>query len=124
MKPSEVFPESVRRAAPRVRASWRRLADLWPFTALGMALGLVACIALFSFGFGKLDLVLLVLGYGGVGLLTLSSIVVVLSTIGIRLALRRSPSGWSASTFETGTRLPTGFSLPSVWWFPLVQVRW
>ena len=124
MKPSEVFPESVRRAAPRVRASWRRLADLWPLTALGMALGVVACIALFSFGFDKLDLVLLVLGYGGVGLLTLSSIAVVLSAIGIRLALRRSPSGWSASTFETGTRLPTGFSLPSVWWFPLVQVRW
>ena len=41
MKPSEVFPGSVRRVAPRVRAWWRRAADVWPLTALGMALGVV-----------------------------------------------------------------------------------
>jgi len=124
MKPSEVFPASVRRAAPRVRASWRRVADVWPLTALGMALSVVAFVALFSFGYEKLDLVLLVLGYGGVGLLALSSAAVVASAIGIRLRLRRASIRWSTSSFETGTPLPTGFSLPSLWWFPLVQVRW
>ena len=124
MKPSEVFPVSVRRAAPRVRAGCRRLADAWPLTALGMALAVVAFVALFSFGFEKLDLVLLVLGYGGAGLLTLACVSVVMSAIGLRFALRSASIPWSSSTFETGTRLPTGFSLPSLWWFPLVQVRW
>ena len=100
------------------------MADIWPLTALGMALGVVAAVALFSFGFEKLDLVLLVLGYGGIGLLALSCTAVSASGIGLRLALRGAPIGWSTSTFETGIRLPTGFSLPSLWWFPLVQVRW
>lgn len=124
MKPSEVFPVSVRRAARRIRAGWRRLADAWPLTALGMALAVVAFVALFSFGFEKLDLVLLVLGYGGAGLLALACISVVMTAIGLRLVLRRASMPWSSSTFETGTGLPTGFSIPSLWWFPLVQVRW
>lgn len=100
------------------------MADVWPLTALGMALGVVAFVALFSFGFEKLDLVLLVLGYGGIGLLALSCLAVSVSGLGLRLALRRASIGWSTSTFETGMRLPTGFSLPSLWWFPLVQIRW
>jgi uncharacterized protein (DUF58 family) len=124
MKPFEAFLHLVRRAAPRLRASWRRAVDVWPLTALGMALGIVALIALFSFGFEKLDLVLLVLGYGGIGLLALSSIAVVASGIGLWAVLRRAEQGWSSSKFETGTQLPTGFSLPSLWWFPLVQVGW
>jgi hypothetical protein len=124
MKPSEVFPVSVLRAAQRVGAFWRRIADLWPLTGLGMALTFVASVALFSFGFEKLDLVLLVLGYGGVGLLALACVSVVASAIGLRLVLRGVAIPWSASTFETGMQLPTGFSLPSLWWLPLVQVRW
>ncbi len=102
----------------------RRAADLWPFTALGMALALVASVALLSFGFKKLDLVLLVLGYGGAGLLAISTLVVASSTLGLWLRLRRASFRWSTSTFETGAPLPTGFSLPSLWWLPLVQVSW
>jgi len=89
-----------------------------------MALLVVASVAIVSFGFKQLDLILLVLGYGGVGLLAISTTVVALSALGLWLWLRRAPCHWSTSTFETGTALPTGFSLPSLWWFPLVQVRW
>jgi len=89
-----------------------------------MALALVASVALIRFGFEKLDLVLLVLGYGGAGLLLICVLVVTLSATGLWLALRRASFHWSTSSFETGTPLPTGFSVPSVWWLPLVQVRW
>ena len=124
MKPTELFPEPARRATSRVRALWSRVADVWPLTALGMALAGVAWVALFVFGFEKLDLVLLVVGYGGAGLLALSGLAVIGSAIGLRLLLRRRVSEWSSPTFETGSFVPTGFSLPSLWWFPLVQVRW
>jgi len=108
----------------RVRRVARRVADVWPLTALGMALALVASVALLSFGFKKLDLVLLVVGYGSVGLLAIATLVVACSALGLWLRLRRASFRWSTSTFETGAPLPTGFSLPSLWWLPLVQVNW
>lgn len=112
------------RVAKRVRPALRRWMDLWPLTALGLAVAVVAAVALVSFGFEKLDLVLLVLGYGGVGLLALCIIAVVLSAVGLRWSLRGGIRPWATSTLETGTSLPTGFSLPSLWWFPLVQIDW
>jgi hypothetical protein len=84
----------------------------------------VSSVALVGFGFGKLDLVLLVLGYGGTGLLTICTVLVVVSALGLRLWCRRASFRWSTSTLETGAPLPTGFSLPSLWWLPLIQLRW
>ncbi|KPK14981.1 MAG: hypothetical protein AMJ62_11065 [Myxococcales bacterium SG8_38] len=124
MKPSEELLTSIRPAWRRVRAVARRLAAVWPLTPLGMALFAVASIALFIYGFDKLDLVLLVLGYGGIGLLVLSTLVVLGSALGLRLWLRRAPIRWFTHTFETGAPLPTGFSLPSLWWLPMAQLRW
>ena len=108
----------------RIRGVARRVSDLWPLTWLGLALALVASVALISFGFKKLDLVLLVLGYGGAGLLLISTLLVVSSALGVFFWLRRASFSWRTSTFETGMPLLTGFSLPSMWWLPLVQLRW
>lgn len=124
MKPSEAPPRPGRRPWRLLRALGRGLAGAWPLTALGLALLAVALIALVAYGFEKLDLVLLVLGYGGVGLLALCILVVVPSSLGLRLWLRRATVRWSTKTFETGGPLPTGFSLPSFWWLPMAQVRW
>ncbi len=115
---------AVARALRRGRVVLRRVADLWPFTALGMALAVVAFVALFAFGYEKLDLVLLVLGYGGAGLLAISTIAVLLTALVLKLRLHRSVQPWSASVFETGRPMPTGFVLPSLRWLPLVRVRW
>ncbi len=108
----------------RIRRALRRVADLWPLSALGMALGAVAGIALYSFGFAKLDLVLLVVGYGGAGLLLISVLAVSGAAVALAIALRRSEPHWAATRFETGLAYPTGFSVPSLWWLPLVQVDW
>ncbi len=124
MRPLKALPEPLAGAVGRVRPIARRAADLWPLTALGMSLAVVASVALVSFGFEKLDLVLLVLGYGGAGLLAISVVVVASTALGLWAHLRRASFRWSTSTFETGAPLPTGFSLPSLWWLPLVQVRW
>jgi hypothetical protein len=124
MKPPKAFPRSLEGTLARALRVARRAVDMWPLTALGLALALVASVALVSFGFKKLDLVLLVLGYGGAGLLALSTLTVASSALGLWLRLRRASFRWSTSTLETGAYLPTGFSLPSLWWLPLVQVHW
>ncbi len=95
-----------------------RVADLWPLTVLGMAVAAVALVALLSFGFEKLDLVLLVLGYGGLALLAVSTLLVCSTALSLWWHLRRASFDWSVSKFETGTPLTTGFSLPSLWWLP------
>ncbi len=124
MRPPNALPGTIEGVLLRVRRVARRAAGVWPLTALGMALALVAMVALLSFGFKKLDLVLLVVGYGGVGLLMITTVIVVSSALGLWLRLRRASFRWSTPTFETGAPLPTGFSLPSLWWLPLVQVSW
>ena len=118
------FPEPLARAVPRIGKTLRRVADLWPLSALGCAVLVVAFIALFRFGYQRLDLVLLVLGYGGVGLVALSAISVLLTVLRLKVWLRHKPQRWGASRFETGRRSPTGFSLPALRWWPLVRVRW
>ena len=124
MSPVQAVSPSKARPMVRVRGVARRVLDLWPLTWLGLALALVASVALISFGFKKLDLVLLVLGYGGAGLLLISTLLVVSSALGLWIWLRRASFSWRTSTFETGMPLLTGFSLPSMWWLPLVQLRW
>ena len=111
-------------AFPRGRTALRRAADVWPFTALGMALAAVALVALFSFGYEKLDLVLLVLGYGGAGLLAISTVTVLVTALALRVRLRRTPRAWATTLFETGRPTATGFALPSLRWLPLIRLRW
>ncbi len=124
MEPSEVFPASVRRVAQAAGRAWGRAAGGWPLSALGMAVASVAAVALVPFGFEKLDLVLLVVGYGAAGLVGICVLAVGLSALGMRFSIRRTSSQWATTTMETGSPLPTGFSVPSLWWLPLVQVRW
>ena len=63
MKPSEALFKFADRIWRVVRPLGRRIVGIWPLTALGMALAAVALIALIVYGFEKLDLVLLVLGF-------------------------------------------------------------
>ena len=124
MRLPTAVPAPIVTALARVWRAVRRVASVWPLTALGMALAVVASVALLKFGFEKLDLVLLVLGYGGIGLLAIATLLVASSALGLWWQLRRTSVRWSTSTLETGAPLPTGFSLPSLRWLPLVQVHW
>lgn len=124
MKADLALPGALTRSLSRGRLVASRVIDVWPLTALGLALVVVAFVALFSFGYDKLDLVLLVLGYGGVGLLAIATTAVSLTALVLKLRLRGASQPWSASTFETARLSPTGFALPSLRWLPLVRIRW
>ncbi|MEM7138531.1 MAG: DUF58 domain-containing protein [Myxococcota bacterium] len=102
----------------------RRVLDAWPLTALGVAVAVVAAVAVFRFGYGKLDLVLLVVGYGGAGLLAISLMAVSATAMILRFRMRGDSPTAPLARFETGRSAPTGFTLPSLRWLPLVRIRW
>jgi hypothetical protein len=96
--------------------------DLFPWTPLGLLVGLSTAGALRWLAFDQLDLVLLVVGYAGVGLFVLSTLVVIVVALG--LALRRAPDPGPTQLTETELDRETGFSLPALRWVPLLQMEW
>jgi uncharacterized protein (DUF58 family) len=105
-----------------VRAE-RRLSDWIPVTPLGISLALFGATVLKLFAYPEMDLVLLVVGYGCVGLVAAAALVVVPSAIRMKLAVRHY-RGPEERTLETGRSLPTGLVLPSLALVPFVIVWW
>lgn len=109
--------------AVRSLSRWaRRLVDLFPFTGLGLLLGAATAAALSYFAYRELDLVLLVVGYGAIGLALLATLFVLIGVVLTRM--RVDPGARRELAFETGRAYPTGFTLPSLRWLPLVRVQW
>jgi hypothetical protein len=113
-----------------LRKQWqraRRFGDLFPWTPLGLVLSGLAYLALKFFARAQLDLVWLVIGYGGLGLGLISPVVVLIAALWLKL---RGPlpdegvSGAEPLLLETGVFSATGFRLPSPFYLPLVQLRW
>lgn len=100
----------------------QRAAELLPWTPLGLLIGVSTAAALRWLAFDQLDLVLLVVGYAGVGLFALSTLVVVLAAAW--LLLRRAPDPVGLQVTETELMRDTGFSLPALRWVPLLQIDW
>ncbi|MFW6051798.1 MAG: DUF58 domain-containing protein [Myxococcota bacterium] len=113
----------MRRAWQRLRQVGRRAADYFPLTPLGVLLTLGAAVALDRLAYGQLDLVQLVVGYGALGVGGLALVVVGLTTVGLKLAIR-PVERTEPLELETGHPATTGFSLPGLRFLPLVQVRW
>lgn len=105
----------------RVKRGVRRVRDLFPVTALGLSVGLAAGLGLRSFAFARLDLVWLVVAYALLGLLALDVLLVVLSTLWLKLRLR-APVGQVITT-QTDTPTATGFRPPRWVWVPLLRVQ-
>lgn len=113
---------SIRMRA-RMKFWLRRVADWFPWTPLGLLVAAAAAYALYAFAFGQMDVVLLSLGYGTVGLLALSTTFVLAAALITKLQLR-APEREDALELETQRSLPTAFTLPALRWLPLVQIRW
>jgi uncharacterized protein (DUF58 family) len=105
-----------------VRAE-RRLSDWLPITPLGLSLALFAGTVLKLFAYPQMDLVLLVVGYGCLGLVGIAALLVTGGAIRLKLVSRRY-RGQGERTLETGRSLPTGLSLPSLALVPFVLVWW
>ena len=100
-----------------------RARDLFPLTGLGLLSVGAASGGLFFLAFPRLDQVLLVVAFALLALVGLAVVSVIGVAIWARLGLR-SGSSLSVNRLETSIMRPTGFSLPSPWWFPLVQLDW
>lgn len=109
--------------AARLLRGVRRILDVFPISLLGLLLVGSAAAALRFFAYGELDLVLLVVGYGAVGL---SAIAVLSVTIAAFVIKRTGRVALVDRTLLLETHEParTGFSVSSLRFFPLVQVRW
>lgn len=113
-----------------VRRASRRALDWVPLTPLGLLAGVGAAAALRWLAYRELDLVVLVVGYGALGVVGASVVLVAASAAGLELWLRtrgrRDPSRSEPRSARAETDRParTGFSLPSLAWLPLLQLRW
>lgn len=117
----------MKRMLARVGAFARRLLDLFPWTPLGLLVGGLSALSLWHFAYGKLDLVVLVLGYGAAGLVALASAFTLSATIGVKWVLHRrrvAASDAKELAFETARFVPTDFVMPSFRFVPLVRLRW
>jgi hypothetical protein len=107
---------------------WRWLAiarEFFPLTALGVAMGVGAFVALRIFAYAELDLVWLVTGYAAIGLCLLAVLCVLPASVFMWFRLRsRRALSHDTMRLETGRLLPSGFALPSLRFVPFVQVRW
>jgi uncharacterized protein (DUF58 family) len=102
---------------------FRRVADLWPLTLLGLLVVAAAGAALKWLAYARLDLVQLVVGYGALGLGALAVLAVLIGATALKVATRGRGAS-EVHELETGRAKPTGFSLAALRWLPLLQVRW
>lgn len=120
----------------RLRRFFRRIGDFFPWTPLGLLLAAGAALALQRWAYGELDLVALVLGYGALGLVVFAGAITLLATLGLATSGRRSMGkrrgserrgserrAFEALAFEADRAMPSGFSLPSLRFVPLLRVR-
>ena len=111
---------------PRARRVLRKARDLFPFTLLGLLILSGAGVATWFLGFERMDLVVLAMGTATLAVGALSLLIVSFTALGVWIALRRATRLGSAEglRLECGAAVKTGFSIPSLWFVPLVDVRW
>ncbi|MBW2462696.1 MAG: DUF58 domain-containing protein [Deltaproteobacteria bacterium] len=107
----------------RIRPSLRRARDLFPLTPLGLFVACFGALALFHYGYQRIDLFLLVVGLVCLGLVAVS---MVLSVAGaVVLGYRtRGRSTEDALNLECGFSRRTGFSVGAPWFVPFLRVGW
>lgn len=115
--------ERMRAIAGRARSFARRALDLFPFTFPGLLTLAGAALALFYYGWKRLDLLLLIVGVVGLALGALALLVTSLAAIGLRLRLRRLSSS-EPLRLECDVPARTGVAIPRLWFLPLVKVTW
>lgn len=113
----------MRRFLQRVWGVTRRARDLFPITWLGLLVGSACALALFHYGLARIDLVLLIVGVVGLGLVALCFL---LTTVAALVLWRRLRGGVVESDLlaECGYPRWTGFSLGTPWFLPFIRIGW
>jgi hypothetical protein len=108
--------ERIKRFVGRVRA-------VFPFTGAGVLIVAGCAVSLVYYGLGKIDLILLGVGAVGLGVAALSLITTTIAAVITYVRLKKRHSR-DPLRLECGYWAPTGFSLPSLWYIPFVQIAW
>lgn len=109
-------------AKPLSRAA-RRVADVFPFTPLGLTVALLSAFALWRYGLGQIDLLYIIIGSVGLALCALTLFTSGMVALGLFLSLRHRKGG-EALRLECAYAARTGFSLPTLWYVPFVKLSW
>lgn len=111
------------KAWARVRGFFDRAAGLFPLTWLGVVILAGCAWAFFDYGLEQIDLILLVIGAVGLGIGVIALLATLLAAGLVGLRHRRKSSD-APIDIECGYPVPTGFTLPRMWWMPFVSVTW
>ena len=109
-----------------LRTEWarvQRVIELFPWTPLGLVIAAAAYAALERLARAQLDLVWLVVAYGGLALVALAPLLVLPVALLVWLRARRTKVA-HALLLETGVAGETGFALRLPLYLPLVQLSW
>ncbi|MBU2097796.1 MAG: DUF58 domain-containing protein [Gammaproteobacteria bacterium] len=98
----------------------------FPLTAAGVAVVLVCVLALRTFGYGRMDLVVFALTICGLSIVGCSLVMVVISGLLLKPRLRQAMAELPnpALTAEAGYPNSSGFVLPAYSWLPLMNLDW
>ena len=107
----------------KVRRVARRVADVFPFTPLGVLVAVGSYWALQHYGYGKIDLIILVVG--GLGLFV-SAIALVLTSLAAFITWRvvKGRRSDASLRLECGFWAESSFSVPSLWYIPFIYLTW
>ena len=112
----------ARRRWSAVADDARALRDIFPFTPLGLVLLVGTAAATVAWGIGKSDLVVYALGIATLGVGGVCLVAVFTTALVLKLTLGQSTS--AALAVECATPTQTGFSISTLWFVPLIVVRW
>lgn len=105
------------------RETLRPVTDLFPFTLLGLLVLAASWWALDHYGLERLDLILLVVGAVGVGLVVVSLLASVIGAAVLWTSLRNRRSD-KPLNLDCGFAARTGFRTPTLWYLPFINVTW
>ncbi|MEM9190685.1 MAG: DUF58 domain-containing protein [Myxococcota bacterium] len=107
----------------RLRRGLGTARDLFPLTFLGVAVTAGSVVSLVYYGVERIDLLLLVVGIVGLGMVALSLLFSVSTAIYLYWRFRKQTNEKSL-VLECGYPRRTGFAVASPWFIPFVRVGW
>jgi hypothetical protein len=116
--------ELLRALGRRLGGALERLFELFPLTPLGLLVVFAASMGLVFVAMPEMDLVLVALSWVVLAIAGGAMLAVIVGAVRLGLALRGASASGDERTLETLRSLPTGFSLPGLFFLPFVQVFW
>ncbi len=121
--------DPLRGARTTLRAIERRARGWCPITGRGALVVAVSAGALWLYAYGELDLVVFALGFAGIVLVAIATLLTLFTVLGLRRRLQRPEHRHAravrvARFIEAGERLDTGFALRLPRWLRLAGLSW